>query len=61
MISDTQKEVGWGGWIAEYLIVFGAFRSLRLVWLFRLLIDVSDYDAENTGTNSSVQVNRVNR
>ncbi|MGV9246728.1 hypothetical protein [Streptomyces sp. NPDC003710] len=61
MISDTGKEIGWSGWVAEYLVVFGALRSLRLVWLFRLLIDVSDFDADNNNSAPSVQVNRVNR
>lgn len=60
MISDTGKEVGLGGWVVEYLILFGVVRSLRLVWLFRLLIDVSDYDAGNP-SDSTVRVNRVNR
>ncbi|MGW4866309.1 hypothetical protein [Streptomyces chartreusis] len=61
MISDTKKEIGLGGWIAEYLILFGAIRALRLVWLFRLLIDVSDHDAGNPAGDSAVTVNRVNR
>ncbi|WP_405693316.1 hypothetical protein [Streptomyces sp. NBC_01185] len=61
MMSDTSKEIGLGGWIAESLILFGAVRSLRLVWLFRLLIDVSDHDAGNLDRDSTVRVNRVNR
>lgn len=61
MMSDTRKEIGLGGWITEYLIFFGAIRSLRLVWLFRLLIDVSDHDAGNPIGDSTVRVNRVNR
>ncbi|MCG0067320.1 hypothetical protein L0F81_29310 [Streptomyces tricolor] len=61
MMSDTKKEIGLGGWIAEYLIIFGAVRSLRLVWLFRLLIDVSDHDAGNPVGDSTIRVNRVNR
>ncbi|MFF8692406.1 hypothetical protein ACF08W_09370 [Streptomyces sp. NPDC015144] len=61
MMSDTKAEIGLGGWIAEYLIIFGAVRSFRLVWLFRLLIDVSDHDAGNPATDSTVRVNRVNR
>ncbi|MEV8560770.1 hypothetical protein AB0478_30800 [Streptomyces sp. NPDC051917] len=61
MISDTRKEIGWSGWAAEYLIVFGAVRSARLVWLFRLLIDVSDHDSGNANADPTVRVNRVNR
>ncbi|MFG2117789.1 hypothetical protein [Streptomyces sp. NPDC048710] len=61
MIADTKKEIGLGGWITEYLIFFGVVRSLRLVWLFRLLIDVSDHDAGNPSGDSIVRVNRVNR
>ncbi|MYX24919.1 MULTISPECIES: hypothetical protein [unclassified Streptomyces] len=61
MMSDTDKTIGLGGWITEYLIFFGAVRSLRLIWLFRLLIDVSDHDAENPNSDTRVQVRRVNR
>ncbi|MFF7810809.1 hypothetical protein ACFZCF_02625 [Streptomyces sp. NPDC007945] len=61
MMSDTKDKIGLGGWIAEYLVAFGAVRSFRLVWLFRLLIDVSDHDAGNPGTDSTLRVNRVNR
>lgn len=61
MISDTKKDIGLGGWLAEYLIFFGAIRSLRLVWLFRLLIDVSDHDAGSPAGDSTVRVNRINR
>ncbi|GAA2940723.1 hypothetical protein ACYCCF_17790 [Streptomyces argenteolus] len=61
MMSDTREKIGIAGWVAEYLIIFGAVRSFRLVWLFRLLIDVSDHDAGNPSTDSTIQVRRVNR
>lgn len=56
MFSDTGDNVGWPGWLVEGLIFLGVYRSLRLVWLFRLLIDVSDYDAENRTPGSRVEV-----
>ncbi|MGA4877507.1 hypothetical protein [Streptomyces lydicamycinicus] len=56
MISDTESTLGWPGWAVECLIAFGFYRSLRLVWLFRLLIDVSDHDAGNSGRGTTIEV-----
>lgn len=56
MLYDTQKTLGWPGWAIEILLVLGAFRGVRLIWLFRLLIDVSDHDATSNGISATVNV-----
>ncbi|MBW1597744.1 hypothetical protein [Streptomyces sp. JJ38] len=44
MIADSGRELGWLGWVVQALILLGALRAIRLIWLFRLLIDVADHD-----------------
>ncbi|MFF4606029.1 hypothetical protein ACFY12_25220 [Streptomyces sp. NPDC001339] len=56
MLVDTKSTLGWPGWVVETLIALGVYRSLRLVWLFRLLIDVSDHDAGNSDRGNTVDV-----
>jgi hypothetical protein len=45
LMIDRAKSAGNAGWFAEALLTFGAARSVRLVWLFNMLINVSDRDA----------------
>lgn len=45
LILDGAKSVGVYGWFAEAFLVLGAARAVRLVWLFNMLINVSDRDA----------------
>ncbi|BCK69787.1 hypothetical protein Srufu_037400 [Streptomyces libani subsp. rufus] len=56
MIIDTESTLGWPGWMVEGLIAFGFYRALRLVWLFRLLIDVSDHDAGSSERGTTIEV-----
>ncbi|MCF3148587.1 hypothetical protein [Streptomyces platensis] len=61
MLIDTKSTLGWPGWVVEGLITLGFYRSFRLVWLFRLLIDVSDHDAGNSGRGQTVDVLEIRR
>lgn len=45
LLIDRTRSAGNVGWFAEVLLAFGAARSVRLVWLFNMLINVSDRDA----------------
>ncbi|NEW75058.1 hypothetical protein [Streptomyces rhizosphaericus] len=56
MVGDTGETIGWPGWVTEWLVFLGVFRALRLVWLFRLLIDVSDFDANYQGRGETIEV-----
>lgn len=56
MIYDARETIGWGGWLVEFLLLLGAARTARLIWLFRLLIDVSDHDGTNIGNYEEVRV-----
>ncbi|MEU9074328.1 hypothetical protein [Kitasatospora sp. NPDC048538] len=59
MIYDTRDSIGRAGWLVEMLLAVGTARTVRLIWLFRLLIDVSDHDGTNDPNREEVQV--VNR
>lgn len=45
LVLDRAKSVGMTGWLVEALLLFGAARAARLVWLFNMLLNVSDRDA----------------
>lgn len=57
MLSDTGKTIGWQGWVISFLLFLGLIRAIRLIWLFRLLIDVSDHDGTMSATNEPVRIN----
>ncbi|WP_371481534.1 hypothetical protein [Kitasatospora sp. NBC_00315] len=60
MLYDTDETIGGVGWFVEFLLALGTLRTIRLIWLFRLLIDASDYDGTNAGNYEEVHVvNRV--
>lgn len=56
MISDTGKSVGWQGWPVGVLLFLGILRAIRLIWLFRLLIDVSDHDGTISARRDPVRI-----
>lgn len=45
LIVDRTRSLGGAGWFAEALLILGTARSVRLVWLFNTLINVSDRDS----------------
>jgi hypothetical protein len=45
LVLDRAKSAGYTGWLTEFLLLLGSARSIRLVWLFNMLIGVSDRDA----------------
>lgn len=45
LVLDRAKSAGYTAWLTEFLLLLGSARSLRLVWLFNMLIGVSDRDA----------------
>lgn len=45
LVLDRSKPAGYTEWITQFVLAFGAARSIRLVWLFNMLISVSDRDA----------------
>lgn len=56
MISDKREQVGWVGWVVGFLLFLGLMRAARLIWLFRLLIDVSDHDGANSARSEPVRI-----
>ncbi|GAA4555932.1 hypothetical protein GCM10023097_59730 [Streptomyces collinus] len=56
MLGDTGKTIGWQGWMVEFLLFLGLLRAVRLIWLFRLLIDVSDHDGTVAARNEPVRI-----
>jgi hypothetical protein len=56
MLSDTGKVIGWQGWVVSFLLFLGLLRAMRLIWLFRLLIDVSDHDGTVAARTESVRI-----
>lgn len=61
MLSDSEKAIGWQGWVFDVLVMLGVFRSIRLIWLFRLLIDVADHDAGTDTSDTRMEVRRIRR
>lgn len=53
---DVHDKPGHLGHIVEFALIFGALRSLRLVWLFNLLIDVSDQDVTEPQLSPPVKI-----
>ena len=45
LVLDRTKSAGYTEWLTEFLLVLGSARAIRLVWLFNMLISVSDRDA----------------
>ncbi|QKW20523.1 hypothetical protein HUT16_16925 [Kitasatospora sp. NA04385] len=60
MIYDSGENLGRAGWLLEAVLVLGILRTIRLIWLFRLLIDVSDHDGASGGGPEEVRVVRRN-
>lgn len=56
MLSDTREKIGWPGWVIGFLLFLGLIRAVRLIWLFRLLIDVSDHDGTAAPSNDPVRL-----
>jgi hypothetical protein len=56
MLSDTGKTIGWQGWVVGLLLFLGLLRAVRLIWLFRLLIDVSDHDGTIATRDEPVRI-----
>ncbi|MFD3334100.1 hypothetical protein ACFWV1_15845 [Streptomyces sp. NPDC058700] len=55
LVIDKSKSIGEYGWLAEALLVLGAARAVRLVWLFNMLINVSDRDAVEPERSPALQ------
>ncbi|WP_406515027.1 hypothetical protein OH809_10555 [Streptomyces sp. NBC_00873] len=55
LIVDRTKSIGDIGWLAESLLALGVARSIRLVWLFNILINVSDRDAVEPERSPALQ------
>jgi hypothetical protein len=58
LVLDRGKSAGAVGWLAESFLVLGAARSVRLVWLFNMLINVSDRDAVSPERSPALQFRR---
>jgi hypothetical protein len=56
LMRDNSNRPGLLGWCIECLFVLGALRSLRLIWLFGLLIDVADYDVTEPVRSPAVRI-----
>lgn len=56
LMRDDSNKPGLLGWCIEYLVVLGALRSVRLIWLFGILIDVADYDVTEPPRSPAVRI-----
>lgn len=56
MIVDHGDQVGEMAWLLHGVLVAGVVRTIRLIWLFRLLIDVVDHDGINSGSDQPIRV-----
>jgi hypothetical protein len=56
LMQDTAKEVGLIGWLMESLLTLGLLRSVRLVWLFSMLIDMADADVTEPQRSPAIRV-----
>ncbi|MFF5278761.1 hypothetical protein [Streptomyces sp. NPDC000133] len=56
LMKDDAKEIGIIGWMMEALLILGALRSMRLVWLFSMLIDMADADVTELQRSPAVRV-----
>lgn len=56
LMRDNSKEIGSTGWLVEALLILAALRSLRLVWLFSMLIDMADADVTEPQRAPAIRV-----
>lgn len=56
LVLDRSPKPGGTAWVAEFLLVFGALRSMRLVWLFSALIAVTDRDATQPARSPAIRL-----
>ncbi|MCM3264699.1 hypothetical protein M3765_11775 [Streptomyces thermoviolaceus] len=60
LIVDIHKKPGGIGWAIEFVLIFGSLRSIRLLWLFGMLIDVADQDVTEPRRSPAVAIPRSN-
>lgn len=58
LIIDTHKGPGAIGWAIEFALTLGTLRSIRLLWLFGMLIDVADQDVTEPRRSPPVSIPR---
>jgi hypothetical protein len=58
LMVDTGKKPGVAGWAIEFVLLLGALRSVRLLWLFGMLIDVADQDVTEPRRSPAVAIPR---
>lgn len=58
LIVDTGKKPGVTGWVIEFVLLLGSLRSVRLIWLFGMLIDVADQDVTEPRRSPPVAIPR---
>ncbi|WP_405471269.1 hypothetical protein [Streptomyces canus] len=56
LMRDNSDRIGVVGWLVEGLIILGALRSLRLIWLFSMLIDMADADVTEPQRSPAIRV-----
>lgn len=61
LILDNGKSPGGTGWLVELSLLLGSLRSVRLVWLFGILIDVADQDVTEPRRSPAVGIPRTRR
>lgn len=59
LMLDRSKSAGYTQWLTEFLLVLGATRAIRLVWLFNMLISVSDRDALQPERSPALQFRNI--
>ncbi|MGW3673587.1 hypothetical protein [Streptomyces sp. NPDC005166] len=61
LMLDDAKDIGTIGWLMEALLILGALRSMRLVWLFSMLIDMADTDVTEPQRSPAIRVSNQTR
>lgn len=56
LVRDTGKNIGTIGWLVEGLLMLAILRSVRLVWLFSMLIDMADADVTEAQRSPAIRV-----
>ncbi|MGJ5789801.1 hypothetical protein [Streptomyces griseorubiginosus] len=56
LMMDDGKKIGAIGWLMEALLILGVLRSMRLVWLFSMLIDMADADVTEPQRSPAIRV-----
>lgn len=56
LMRDNSEKIGFIGWLVEGLLILGVLRSLRLVWLFGMLIDMADADVTEPQRSPAIRV-----